>query len=134
MDLQIEQREQAGIVILDLEGRLVFGNEDLLLLQRLLFLLDHKSRQVIVNLKKVSEIDTTGLDTLIFCAKRFHESGGKLVVLRLDNSHVTPADTSEPNPVLETYQDEADAVNGFSPKRAFLRYDILEFVKDQQLR
>jgi anti-anti-sigma factor len=130
MDLQIEQREREGIVILDLNGRLVLGGEDLSLLQRLLFLLEHKRRQVIVNLKRISEIDSTGLSTLFFCALRFHDSGGKLVLLRRDGSHFATPDTN----TLEAFQEESDAVNGFFPERAVTRYDILEFVKDQQPR
>ena len=73
MNLQIEQRERERVVILDLKGWLVLGEEDLSLLQRLLFLLDSRHRQVILNIKEVSTIDESGLDTVVFCAARFHE-------------------------------------------------------------
>jgi len=56
MDLQIEQRERDGIVILDLEGRLVLGGEDVSLLQRLMFLLERTRHRVIVNLKKSGRV------------------------------------------------------------------------------
>jgi len=132
MNLQIEQREREKIVILDLKGRLVLGDEDLSLLQRLLFLLDSRHRQVILNLKEVSSIDETGLDTVAFCATRFQDVGGRLVLLNLGQSHVQVADIAKLNAVSETYREETDAVNSFFPDRVVPRYDILEFVKEQK--
>ncbi|HWY49335.1 MAG TPA: STAS domain-containing protein [Bryobacteraceae bacterium] len=122
MKLQIEQREREKIVILDLKGRLTVGDEDFSLLQRMLLLLDSRRRQVILNLKDVSSIDETGIDTIAFCALRFQEAGGRLVLLNLSSSHAD----------IETYQQETDAVNSFFPDRVVPRYDILEFVKEQQ--
>jgi hypothetical protein len=44
------------------------------------------------------------------------------VLLSLGQSHAD----------IDTYQLEADAVNSFFPDRVVPRYDILEFVKEQQ--
>jgi anti-anti-sigma factor len=121
MKLQIEEREREKIVILDLKGALVLGDEELSLLQRLLFLLESRRPRVILNFKDVSSVDETGLDTLSFCATRFQDAGGRLVLLNL-GSH----------PDINTYQLEEDAVNSFFPERVVPRYDILEFVKEQQ--
>jgi anti-sigma B factor antagonist len=38
------------------------------------------------------------------------------------------------NTVFETYQDEVEAVNSFYPERAIKRYDILDFVEEQERR
>ncbi len=122
MKLQIEEREREKIVILDLKGRLEVGDEDFFLLQKLLLLLDSRRRQVILNLKDISNIDDTGLDTITFCAMRFQDAGGRLVLLNPRSAHSG----------IDTYQQEADAVNSFFPDRVVPRYDILEFVKEQQ--
>ena len=131
MDLRIEQRECDGIVILDLEGRLVVGGEDISLLQRLLFLLERTRHRVIVNLKKISDVDRSGLDTLVFSAMRFQECGGRLVLLRLGQSAPNSPDLVNVNTVPETYQEEAEAVASFLHEPAAPRYDILEFVEKQ---
>ena len=132
MNLQIEQREREKIVILDLKGRLIGGDEDLALLQRLLFLLDSRRRKVILDFKGVSTIDESGLDTLAFCAMRFQDVGGRLVVLNFDQSRVQADNGLTLNSVVEPYQTEIDAVNSFFPERVIPQYDILEFVKGQQ--
>jgi anti-sigma B factor antagonist len=134
MNLEIEQREKEGIFILDLKGRLVLGSEDLALRQRLQSLLDAGRHNVILNLKDVSNIDSTGLGTLVSWALRFRESGGKLVLLNLGESQARLPDTLKLNTVFETYQDEGAAVNSFFPERAIQHYDILDFVEEQERR
>ena len=134
MNLQIEQREREKIVILDLKGSLILGEEDLSLLQRLLFLLDSRHRQVILNLKEVSNIDESGLDTVAFCATRFHDVGGRLVLLNLGQSLAQIADPSKLNIVSDTYQEETEALKSFFLNRDVPRYDILEFVNEQKTR
>jgi len=132
MGLQIEQRERENIIILDLKGRLVLGTEDISLLQRLLFLLDSRRREVILNFIEVSDIDSSGLDTLAFCSTRFHEIGGRLVLLNAGQRGANATDILKRGAGVEIYQEETDAVMSFFPDRFVPRYDILEFVKDQQ--
>jgi anti-anti-sigma factor len=134
MKLEIQQRENEGIFILDLKGRLVLGPEDLSLRQRLQRLLDAGRHNVIVNLKDVSDIDSTGLGTLVNCALRFRDSGGKLVLLHLNDSQARLPDILKLNAVFETYQNELQALNSFFPERATKRYDILDFVEEQERR
>ena len=132
MKLQIEQRERENIVILDLKGRLIVGDEDLSLLQRLLLLLDARRREVIVNLQEVSSIDESGLATLAFCARRFQDTNGRLVLLNPHRPDRPITGILEPDIVLETYQEELDAVNSFFPDRVVPQYDILEFVQKRK--
>jgi anti-anti-sigma factor len=132
MKLEIEQRENEGIFILDLKGRLVLGGEDQALRQRLQTLKDAGHHNVIVNLKEVSDIDTTGLGTLVYGALRFRESGGKLVLLHLSGFQASLPETLKLNAAFETYQDEVAAVNSFFPERATNPYDILNFVEEQE--
>ena len=134
MKLQIEPRERENIVILDLKGQLTQGDEDLSLLKRLLFLLDSRCREVIVNLQEVSSIDASGLATLAFCATRFHDAGGRVVFLNPNRPDRPIADVLEPDTALETYQEELDAVNSFFPDRVVPRYDILEFLQKRKER
>ncbi len=130
MKLEIHERENEGILILDLKGRLVLGPEDSALRQRLQALAENHN--VIVNLKDVSDIDSTSLGTLVNSALRFREAGGKLVLLNLNDAKGRLPDILKLNTVFETYQDEVEAVNSFFPDRAVARYDILEFVEEQE--
>ena len=128
-NLEVKQRERDGVVILDLEGHLVLGEEDLALRQRAVSLLESGRRSLILNLKGVTEIDITGISALEFFEEKFREAGGKCVLLNLDPARVEPADLLKLSTDFNTYQDEVDAVNSFFPDRVMPRYDILEFVE-----
>jgi anti-sigma B factor antagonist len=132
MSLEIEQRDTQGIVALHLKGRLILGDEDLTLRQRLTDLLESGHHNVILNVKELSDIDTAALGTLVLFAVRFREAGGKLVLLYLHEAHAKLPDMLKLNAAFETYEDEVAAVNSFFPERAVNHYDILDFVEEQE--
>ena len=134
MDLQIDQRESDGIVILDLKGRLVLGPQDVALRQRLQGLRETGQRNVALNLKNVTDMDTSALGTLIYSSLKFREAGGRLVLLNLSPSHNELSNTMKLNTTFDIYPDEVAAVNSFFPDRVVPRYDILEFVEELERR
>ena len=132
MHLQIEQRENEGIVILDLKGRLVLGPEDVALRQQFQALREAGYTNAALNLKEVSEMDTTALGTLLFCAAKSREAGGRLVLFNLSPKHSELSNMVRLNSAFEIYPDEVAAVNSFFPDRAVQHYDILEFVEERE--
>jgi anti-sigma B factor antagonist len=134
LHLQIDQRETEGIVILDLKGRLVLGPEDVALRQRLQTLREAGDINVALNLKYVSDLDTSALGTLVYCATKFREAGGRLVLLNLSPSHSELSNTVRLNTAFDIYPDEVAALNSFFPDRVVPRYDILEFVEELERR
>jgi anti-anti-sigma factor len=75
MSLHIEQREREGIIILDLKGPLTMGHGDLELRDRLPALHQSGKCNIILNLRYVTEIDSTGLGTLVFGLARLRKAG-----------------------------------------------------------
>jgi len=130
LHLQIEKRDNEGIVILDLKGRLVLGPEDVALRQQLQALREAGHTNAALNLKEVSEMDTTALGTLLFCATKSREAGGRLVLFNLSPKHSELSNMVKLNSAFEIYPDEVAAVNSFFPDRAVQHYDILEFVEE----
>ena len=128
-DRQIEQRENEGIIILDLRGKLVLGPEDVALRQRLQQLRESGHLNVILNMNAVTEVDSSALGTLIFCSTKFREAGGRLVLLHLAPEHIELSNTVRLNTAFDIYPDELTAVNSFYPDRAVPHYDVLEFVE-----
>jgi hypothetical protein len=87
---------------------------------------------VALNLKEVSEIDTTALGTLVFCATKFREARGRLALFNLSPKHSELSNVVKLNSAFEIYPDEVAAVNSFFPDRAVQHYDILEFVEERE--
>lgn len=133
MHLEVEQHEKEGITVLDLKGKLVLGPEDLLLRERILSLLGGGKRQLILNLGELSRIDSAAIGTLVFCAEKFHEAGGRLVLASLSDGHKSVVDILKAETELESFPDEQDAVNSFFPERVVPHFDVLEFVEEMGL-
>lgn len=131
MSLEIVHREQEGIVIVDLKGRLTFGPEDLHFRSELDGLVRAKKTRVVLNLDQVNEIDTTGLGTLLFALAKLQKSGGGLALVNLKSAHIEVLVAARLAEVFEVFKTDQDAINSFFPDREVQRYDILEFVRSQ---
>jgi anti-sigma B factor antagonist len=132
MSLEIVQREQEGIVIVDLKGHLTLGEADLDFRSELDKLVRSGKSHVVLNLNDVSEIDTTGLGTLLFALAKLRKAGGGLALVNLKPSHIKVLLEARVANVFEVFKTDQDAINSFFPGREFQRYDILEFVQSQQ--
>ena len=129
MNLHIEEREREGIVILDLKGPLTFGQGDLELRDRLPALRQSGKVNLIVNLRHVTDIDSTGLGTLVFGLAKLRQAGGRLALLNVNRTHLKLFVLTRLALAFEFFADEQDAVDSFFPDRAFKHFDVLEFVQ-----
>jgi anti-sigma B factor antagonist len=127
--LKIHQRENEGIVILDLNGHLVLGSGDNALRESVQSLFDAGNRQLALNLAGVSNIDTVGGGALLLLAQEYVASGGRLVLFQLAHTHGEIYEKARLEAALEIYGTELDAVNSFFPDRAVQHYDILDYIE-----
>jgi anti-sigma B factor antagonist len=134
VSLHIEEREREGIVILDLKGPLTLGHGDLELRDRLPALHESGKVNIVLNLKDVTEIDSTGLGTLVFGLARLRKAGGRLALANLNRSHLNLFLLTKLAIAFEFFDDEQDAVNSFFPDRDLKRFDILDFVEQEDDR
>jgi anti-sigma B factor antagonist len=129
MSLEITSREQEGIEILNLNGRLTFGQEDLDFRGELDRLVKAGQLRVALNLADLRELDTIGLGTLLFALAKLRKAGGTLVVFNIKPAHIELLTATKLESVFEVFHDEQDAIDSFFPDREIKRYDILQFVE-----
>ena len=132
MSLEIARREREGIVILDLNGRLVAGDETSILREYIREMAASGAVQAILNLKEVDYIDSTGLGTLVICFTTVRKAGGILKLLNLTRRNVELIVLTKLETVFEVFNDEQEAVNSFFPDRKVTKFDILAFVQQNQ--
>ena len=75
-------------MIVDLKGQLKLGEADLDFRNELDKLVRSGKSHVVLNLNDVSEIDTTGLGTLLFALAKLRKAGGGLALVNLKPSHI----------------------------------------------
>ena len=130
--LEIHKREQEGIVILDLKGRLVVGEGVGALRSHLTAETTQGARRMILNLQHVEYIDSTGLGGMVICFTTMQKAGGAMKLLKLNKRNIELLVLTKLSTVFEVFMDEQDAINSFFPERKIERFDILNFVKQQK--
>ena len=134
MSLHIEQRDSEGITILDLKGQLTLGPGDSELRDRMVALHQSGKVNIVLNLKEVSDIASTGLGTLVFGLARLRQAGGRLALVNLNQSHLELLQLTKLAIAFEFFDDEQEAVNSFFSDRALKPFDVLDFVQHQHVR
>ena len=132
MAFETRQRDAEGILILDLHGRLVMGPDATDLRRTVAALNSQGKNNVILNLKGVDYIDSTGLGTLVIAHSTFEKAGGAMKLLHLSKRSAELLILTKLSTVFEIFDDEQAAINSFFPGREVRRFDILEFVKSQE--
>jgi len=130
--MTIGRRDVEGITILDLEGRLIAGLDSSLLRERIVEVANQKRLNLILNLKRVEFIDSTGLGTMVMSFTTIQKLGGALKLLNLSKRHIELLVLTKLSTIFEVFDDEQDAINSFFPDREVHRFDILHFVKGQE--
>src|SRR5580698_1610389 len=88
MLLEITRREREGIAILDLNGGLTFGPEDLEFRNELGRLIKARTTRVLLNLSGLRKLDSAGMSTLLFAQETLRQAGGNLAIYIAKPSHV----------------------------------------------
>jgi anti-sigma B factor antagonist len=127
--LESHQRENEGIVVLDLKGHLVLGVCENTLRETVQALFDGGNRKLVLNLAHVANIDTSGAGLLSSLAEQYRSAGGKLVLLQLAHVHEELYEMARLEATIEFYELELDAVNSFFPERTIRHYDILDYIE-----
>ncbi len=130
MALSLNRREREGVVILDLKGRLVAGEEATTLRDKVKELATGPLN-MILNLVGVDYIDSTGLGGMVICFTTVRKAGGTIKLLNLSRRNVELLVLTKLETVFEVFADEQDAVNSFFPDRELKKFDILAFVQSQ---
>jgi anti-sigma B factor antagonist len=132
MGLEISEREREGIVLLDIKGRIVAGEESGIFRTEFERLNTEEKANVILNLAHVDFIDSTGLGAMVVCASNMKRAGGKVKLLDLNKRNIELLVITRLTTVFELFDDEQDAVNSFFPGREIRSFDILSFVKQMK--
>lgn len=129
--LDIQARQKEGVSVLDLNGRLAVGAASALR-EKVNQEMAEGHNQVILNLKEVDYIDSTGLGTMVICFTTLQKAGGNLKLLHLNRRNIELLLLTKLSTVFQIFGDEQDAVNSFFPDREIKHFDILSFIQQQK--
>jgi anti-anti-sigma factor len=76
--IEINVRQENGVHIFDLHGRLTIGDSSDQLTAALYSILENGARKVVIDLNGVPQIDSSGISTLVRMSVRLGREGGAL--------------------------------------------------------
>jgi anti-sigma B factor antagonist len=132
MSLEITQRDREGIVVFDLKGRITMGNEVSTFRAAFESVAEQSGAKMILNMREIDYVDSTGLGAMVMCATRLRKSNGMAKLLNVNRRNIELIVMTKIDTIFEIFDDEIDAVNSFFPGRAIKRFDLLSFVQNMR--
>ena len=111
--LEIQSPMSGDVAILDLHGRLTMGRDSVTLREKVRELLADGSKRILVNLKDVGYVDSSGLGELVSAFATAKREDAALKLLNLTERVHGLLQITKLLTVFETFKTEEDAVRSF---------------------
>ena len=113
-----------GVTIVDLSGRIVAGDESAALRDLVRNLISEGNKKILLNLRNVAYIDSSGLGELVSAFTSMRSGGGELKLLNLTKRVHNLLQITKLYTVFDITDDEATSIKSFSP--SILPLSLLE--------
>lgn len=114
MALKITNREVEGVSIVQMEGRIVLGEESNALRESVKTLLADNKKKIVMNMDNVTYIDSAGLGTLVASFHSARAQGAVLKLANLGSKFQEVLQVTKLMTVFEVFDSEAAAIQSFS--------------------
>lgn len=113
MALRMTDRDVSGVTVVEIEGRIVLGEESNSFREKVKTLLAAGKKKIVLNLQNVSYIDSAGLGTLVATFHSARSQGATLKLANLGAKFKEVLQVTKLMTVFDTYDNEAMAVSSF---------------------
>ena len=114
MALRMIHREVDGVTIVELDGRIVLGEESNSFREQVRSLLASGKKQIVLNMDHVTYIDSAGLGTLVAAHHSARSQGAGLKLSNLGTRFQEILQVTKLLTVFDVYNSEAAAVHSFA--------------------
>jgi anti-sigma B factor antagonist len=113
MDIRIVERLIDGVTVLDIVGRLVMDRSAQHLKDKINSLISQERIHIVLDLKDVPYIDSSGLGELVAAYGSVRKAGGALKLLNVTSRNHDLLSITRLVTVFESFDSEAEAVRSF---------------------
>ena len=111
--MNIAVRKEEGVVILELVGKLVIGDGDVKLRDEVRDQLDRGETKLLLNLKGVKTMDSSGLGELIRTKASANAAGATIKLVHVEDKVEEVLEMTRLIGVFDTFNDEIDAIASY---------------------
>jgi anti-sigma B factor antagonist len=112
--LRITDREVDGVSVLDLDGRIVLGDESTVFRERVKALMAAGKKKIVLNLANVSYVDSAGLGALVAVFNNARSQGAALKLANLGAKSKEVLQVARLITVFDVFESDSAAVASFS--------------------
>ena len=112
-ELDVKERQAGDVTILDLSGEVRIGEGSIALRDSIRNLADQGKQKVLLNLRGVKYIDSSGIGELIANYTTIRRQGGQLKLLNLTDKIQNLLVITKLLTVFDAYDDEAEALKSY---------------------
>lgn len=109
--MDYNERRVDDVVILELEGKLWLGESLFDVVQPLL---ERGETRILLDMEKITYIDSTGVGDLVNCYRTANEDGASLKLLKVPGRIRELLEIHHLIEIFETHEDEDEAIESFS--------------------
>lgn len=110
----MSQSEVDGVTVVALDGRIVLGEEGNALREKVKGLLSEGKKKIVLNVSKVTFVDSAGLGVLVASHHTAKKEGASMRLCHLDNKFQQVLQITKLMTLLGISSTEAEAVASFS--------------------
>jgi anti-sigma B factor antagonist len=111
--MKIEKRKNGNVTILDLKGKILFGDGIEELRQSINSSIKENEKQLVLNFAEVPYLDSTGLGEVVRSYTTLKKEGGTVKITNLTDKVKDLMMVTKLITVFETFNNENDAVSSF---------------------
>jgi len=106
-------RTRQGVTILEPSGKITIGRGDIELRDTVDEAMTAGSNELLVDFRRVTRMDSSGMAELVAAFKRITESGGRMKLLNLPSNIKDVLSITQIAQVFEIFDDENEALTSF---------------------
>ena len=112
-ELNISERQNGDVTILDMDGKITIGEGSVALRTAIRRLLEEQKKRILLNLARVSYIDSSGIGELVSSYTAINKDGGELKLLNLTQKLQDLLTITKLLTVFDVYESEAEALSSY---------------------
>ena len=112
-ELNISERPSGDVTILDMDGKITIGEGSVALRTAIRRLLEEGKKKILLNLARVSYIDSSGIGELVSSYTAINKDGGELKLLNLTQKLQDLLTITKLLTVFDVYESETEALASY---------------------
>ena len=111
--MKAKVRQIGSVSVVDLSGKITIGAGDVQLREAVVELLDKGDKSILLNLERVSYMDSAGIGELVACYKRAKERDGVVKLVNPTGKVYDLLQLTKLEEIFDVYRDEKEALVSF---------------------